>query len=128
MKIEKNWKPLIGSVGLIVLMMTAATVSADDVLDRDGTQLLDDSALSDSPVDNEGDAEPMLIAVLSEENETTSPPLPDYQNYTGDMLLSPGPAGDAAVSTQPVLPILGIIGAVVVSAVLIFAFVIKRKQ
>ena len=122
MKTKTSWKPLIGIVGLILLMMvTAASVSAEDPLARDN-QLPDEAATTDT----EGDEEPMLIATLETEENVTGD-LPDYQNYTGDMLISPGPEANTEANTSLYLPILGIIGAVIVIVLVIIGIILKRK-
>ena len=51
-------------------------------------------------------SEPMLIATgETEENATND--LPDYENYTGDMLISPGPEANSDAMTPLHLPISG---------------------
>jgi hypothetical protein len=122
MKTKTSWKPLIGIVGFILLMMvTAASVSAEDPLARDN-QLPDETATTDT----EGDEEPMLIATLETEENVTGD-LPDYQNYTGDMLISPGPEANTEAKTSLYVPILGIIGAVIVIVLVIIGIILKRK-
>jgi len=118
---------MINSVGLIlILMMTAASVCAEDPIARDNL-LPDDAATTGYTDDNQGNVEPMLIATLETENTTTSD-LPDYQNYTGDMLISPAPETNLETQTPLNLPVLGIIGAVIVLVVVIIGIIIKRKK
>jgi hypothetical protein len=127
MKIKKSWKPLINIVGLIlIVMMTAASVSAEDPITRDNP-LPDEAATTDSADDTESGDEPILIAPSgTEENATNN--LPDYQNYTGDMLISPGPEVNAEEKTSLYFSILGVIGAVVVIALVIIGITLKRKE
>jgi len=127
MKIKKSWKPLINIVGLIlIVMMTAASVSAEDPITRDNP-LPDEAATTDSADDTESGDEPILIAPSgTEENATNN--LPDYQNYTGDMLISPGPETNSDAMTPFNLPILGIIGTVIVIVIVMIALIIKQKK
>jgi hypothetical protein len=127
MKTKKNWKPMISIVGLIlIMMMTAASVSAEDPIARDN-QPPDEAATTDYTDDNQSDVEPILIAPgETEENATND--LPDYENYTGDMLISPGPKANSDAMTLFNLPILGIIGAVIVIVVVMIGIIIKRKK
>jgi len=126
MKIKKDWKPMISIVGLILIMMTAASVCAEDPIARDNRPL-DEGATTDYTDDNQGDVEPMLIAPGETEENTTND-LPDYENYTGDMLISPGPEAKSDTMTLFNLPILGIIGAVIAIVVVMTALIIKRKK
>jgi hypothetical protein len=127
MKTQKNWKSMISIVGLmLIMMMTAASVSAEDPLVRDN-QSTDEGATTDDANTTEGGEEPMLIAPgETEENATND--LPDYENYTGDMLISPGPKANSDATTLLNLPILGIIGAVIVIVVVMIGIIIKRKK
>ena len=127
MKTKKNWKPMISIVGLIlIMMMTAASVSAEDPIARDN-QLPDEGAATSNTDDNQDDVGPMLIATgETEENATND--LPDYENYTGDMLISPGPEANSDAMTPLHLPILGIIGAVIVIVVVMIGIIIKQKK
>jgi hypothetical protein len=127
MKIKKNWKPMISIVGLVlIMMMTAASVRAEDPIARDNP-LPDEGATMDYTNDNQGNVEPMLIATEETEENATND-LPDYENYTGDMLISPGPEADSDAMTPLNLPILGIIGAVIVIVVVMIGLIIKRKK
>jgi hypothetical protein len=128
MNTKKSWKPMISLLGLILMMMTAASVSAEDPIIRE-TQAPDDTVMIDTIDDTEGSAEPLLIATgdqIVEESETNQ--LPDYENYTGDMLISPGPGANSAAKTPFSLPIVGVIGAVIAILVVMIGIVIKRKN
>jgi hypothetical protein len=108
------------------MMMTAASVSAEDPIARDN-QLPDEGAATSNTNDNQDDVGPMLIATgETEENATND--LPDYENYTGDMLISPGPKANSDAMTLFNLPILGIIGAVIVIVIVMIGIIIKRKK
>ena len=127
MKTKKNWKPVISSIGLIlIMMMTAASVSAEDPIARDN-QIPDEEAATSNTDDNQDDIGPMLIATGEIEENTTND-LPDYENYTGDMLISPGPEANSDAMTPLNLPILGIIGAVIVIVVVMIGIIIKQKK
>jgi hypothetical protein len=107
-------------------MMTAASVSAEDPITRDN-QPPDEAATTNYTDDNQSDVEPILIAPgETEENATND--LPDYENYTGDMLISPGPETNSDIMTPFNLPILGIIGAVIIIVVVMIGIIIKRKK
>ena len=126
MKININKKPIISIVGIILLMMTAASVCAEDPIAR-GNSLPDEAATTDYTSDNQDDVEPMLIATgETEENATND--LPDYENYTGDMLISPSPKADSDAITPFNLPILGIIGTVIIIVVVMIGLIIKSKK
>ena len=124
---KKSWKPLINIVGLVlIVMMTAASVSAEDPLARDN-QLPDDGAVVTGYADdNEGGDEPMLIAP-GETEETSTSDIPDYQNYTGDMLISPSPEANSEAKTSLYFPIAGVIGVVLAIALVIIGITLKRK-
>jgi hypothetical protein len=114
MNMEKRWKSIMTLGGLLlVLMMTAATVSAEDPIARDGSVPDEATPIEDTTTD--GDAEPMLIAPL--ENETTE----------DTILISPGPEGTSKAASTLDLPLLGIIGAVVIIALALVAIAIRRK-
>ncbi len=107
-------------------MMTAASVNAEDPIARNN-QPPDEAATTDYADDNQSDVEPILIAPgETEENATND--LPDYENYTGDMLISPGPKANSDAITPLNLPILGIIGAVIVIVVVMIGIIFKRKK
>jgi hypothetical protein len=126
MKTKKSWKPMISIIGLIlIMMMTAASVCAEDPIAREN-QLSDEGATTAYTADNESDAEPNLIAP-GENEETATSDIPDYQNYTGDMLISPSPEGSSQTQISLDFSILGIIGAVIVIVVVIIGVVLKRK-
>jgi len=127
MKIKKGWKLMISIVGLIlIMMMTAASVCAEDPIARDN-QPPDEGLTTDYTDDNQGDVEPILIAPgETEENATND--LPDYENYTGDMLISPSPEANSDAMPLFNLPILGIIGAVITIVVVMIGIIIKRKK
>ena len=127
MKTKKNLKPLISSIGLIVIMMmTAASVCAEEPIGRDN-QLPDQQATTCNTDDDQSGVEPMLIAP-GETAENITGELPDYENYTGDMLISPGPKANSDTMTLFNLPILGIIGAVIVIMLVIVGIIMKRKK
>lgn len=107
-------------------MMTAASVSAEDPIVRE-SQAPDDTGMIDTIDDTEGIAEPLLIATGDlEESETNE--LPDYENYTGDMLISPGPAAQSEANTPMSLPLLGVIGAVLGIMIVMIGIIMKRKS
>jgi hypothetical protein len=111
---EKRWKSLMTLGGLLlVLMMTAASVSAEDPIARDGSAPDEVTPIDDTAAT--GDAEPMLIAPL--------------ENQTGNdtILISPGPEGTSKAASTLDLPLFGLIGAVVVIALAIVAIAIRRK-
>ena len=117
---------MISALGLILIMMTAASVCAEDTIAREKS-LPDEGASTDYTDDTEGTVEPLLIATgETEENATNG--LPDYENYTGDMLISPGPEANSAANTPFTLPILGVIGAVIAILVVMIGIIIKRKN
>jgi hypothetical protein len=127
MKTKKNLNSLISIVGLLlILMMTAASVCAEEPLERDDRPL-DQGATTDSTDDNQSDDVPMLIATGETEENVTSD-LPDYGNYTGDMLISPGPEAKSDTMMPSNLPIFGIIGAVIFIVVVMVGIVIKQKK
>ena len=126
MNTKKSWKPLISILGLILIMMTAASVSAEDPLIRE-SQAPDDTGMIDTIDDTEGTVEPLLIATGEAEENITSD-LPDYENYTGDMLISPGPEANSAAQAPFNLPLVGLIGAVIVVLVVMSGIIIKRKN
>jgi hypothetical protein len=127
MNIKKIWNPLLSIVGLVlIMMMAAASVSAEDPIARDN-QLPDEGATTDNTDDNQNDVEPMLIATGGTEDNATGD-LPDYENYTGDMLISPSPEANSDIMTLFNLPILGIIGAAVVIVVVMVGIIIRRKK
>lgn len=127
MKIKKTWVPMISIVGLIlIMMMTAASVCAEDPIARDN-QPPAEGATTEYIDDPQGDVEPMLIAPGETEENITSD-LPDYENYTGDMLISPGPEANSEAKTPLNLPFLGVIGAVVIIVVVMIGIIIKRKE
>src|SRR5512139_1495781 len=98
MKTKKNLKPLISIVGLVIItMMTAASVCAEEPIERDN-QLPDQGAATGNTNDNQGDVGPMLIATGDTEENVTND-IPDYENYTGDMLISPGPEANSDAIT-----------------------------
>ncbi len=112
MKMEKRWKTFMTFGGLLlILMMTAASVSAEDPLARDGS-VPDVTPINDTTVD--GDTEPMLIAPL--ENESAQ-----------DMVISPGPQGGTTATSSLDLSLLGVIGAVVIIVLALVAIAIRRK-
>jgi len=117
---------MISALGLMLIMMTAASVSAEDPIVRE-SQAPDDTGVIDTIDDTEGTVEPLLIATGETEENITSE-LPDYENYTGDMLISPGPEATSAASTPVPLPILGVIGAVIAILVVMIGIIIKRKN
>jgi hypothetical protein len=128
MKIKKSWKPMISIVGILVIMMTAASVAAEDPIIRE-TQAPEDMGMIDTIDETEGNAEPLLIATgddIAEEGETNE--LPDYQNYTGDMLISPNPTTTSEATLPLSLPVLGIIGVVVIIGLAGSGILIRRKQ
>jgi len=118
---------MIGIVGLIlIMMMTAASVSAEDPITRDN-QPPAEGVILDYTDDNQGGVEPMLIATgETEENATND--LPDYENYTGDMLISPGPESNSDAMVLFNLPILSIIGTVIIIVVVMIGIIIKQKK
>jgi len=128
MKIKKSWKPMISIVGILLVLMTAASVSAEDPIVRE-SQAPDDTGMIDTIDDTEGIAEHLLIAtgdLIVEESETSE--LPDYENYTGDMLISPNPTANSEETSSLSLPVLGIIGVVVLIGLAGSGILIKRKQ
>jgi hypothetical protein len=118
-------KPLIGIVGIIFLMMTAASVSAADSVQR-GTLPQGDSGTV-TPVDSEGNALPVLIATEDSANNSTLD-IPDYGNYSGDMLISPGPLANADASTPFSVPILGVIAVAVIGLIGVGLLVARRQK
>ncbi len=126
MEIKKSLKPMISIAGIILLMMTAASVSAEDTIGRD-TQPTADSGMVYASDDNGANTEPMLIAPLDSADNATSG-IPDYENYTGDMLISPGPTANSETTTPFTLPILGCIAAVILIGLVCIGIFIKRKQ
>jgi len=109
-------------------MMTAASVAAEDPIIRE-TQAPEDMGMIDTIDETEGNAEPLLIATgddIAEEGETNE--LPDYQNYTGDMLISPNPTTTSEATLPLSLPVLGIIGVVVIIGLAGSGILIRRKQ
>lgn len=118
---------MISIVGLIlIMMMTAASVSAEDPIARDN-QLPDEGTTMGNTDNNQGSIEPMLIIPVDiEENDTND--IPDYENYTGDMLISPSPEANSNAMTPFNLQILGIIGAVIIIVVVMIGIIIKRKK
>lgn len=113
MEMKKRWKPMLSIGGLlIVLMMTAASVCAEDPLARDNPV----SDVTASDVDETSGDEPMLIAPL--ENETSS----------GDMVISPSPEGSPEATTSLDLPLVGVIAAGVIIALAMIAIVIRRRK
>lgn len=126
MKTKKNWKPMISIVGLmLIMMMTAVSVCAEDPITRDN-QPPDDVMITEYTDENESNNEPNLIS--PGDNEETTSDLPDYQNYTGDMLISPGPEANSDANILSNLPVLGIIGAVIIIVVVMIGIIIKRKK
>ena len=118
---------MISIVGLVlIMMMTAASVRAEDPIARDNP-LPDEGATMDYTNDNQGNVEPMLIATEETEENATND-LPDYENYTGDMLISPGPKTNSDAITPLNLPILVIIGAVILIVVVMIGIIFKRKK
>jgi hypothetical protein len=114
MEMKKRWKPMLSIGGLlIVLMMTAASVCAEDPLARDNP--VPDVPASD--VDETSGDEPMLIAPL--ENETSS---------SGDSVISPGPEGSSQATASLDIPLVGIIVAGVVIAVALVAIAVRRRK
>jgi hypothetical protein len=125
MKMKKSWKSMLSIVGLLLVMMTAVSVSAEDPIVREN-QAPDDLGTSD--IINNTEDVPMLIATgdqIVEENDTNQ--LPDYQNYTGDMLISPNPKANSEAASSTDLPIIGIIGAVVIIALGLIVLLVRRK-
>jgi hypothetical protein len=117
---------MISIVGILIVMMTAASVSAEDPIVRE-SQAPVDTGMIDTIDDTEGTAEPLLIATGDlEESETGD--LPDYENYTGDMLISPNPTADSKATSSLNLPVLGIIGVVVLIGLAGSGLLIRRKQ
>jgi len=119
---------MISIVGILLVLMTAASVSAEDPIVRE-SQAPDDTGMIDTIDDTEGIAEPLLIAkgdLIVEESETSE--LPDYENYTGDMLISPNPTANSEETSSLSLPVLGIIGIVVLIGLAGSGILIKRKQ
>ena len=116
---------MINIVGLILIMMTAASVCAEDPIAREN-QLPDEGANTSDIGENEGDIEPTLIAPGENETIDNSDPAND-QNFTDDMVISPGPKGSSKGTTPLDLPLLGIIGAVIVIALVIIGIAIRRK-
>ncbi|KYK23987.1 hypothetical protein AYK25_01095 [Thermoplasmatales archaeon SM1-50] len=108
------------------MMMTAASVCAEDPIAR-GNPLLDEGATMDYSDHNQGDVEPMLIATGENEEKATND-LPDYENYTGDMLISPGSEADSDAMIPFNLPILGISGAVIVIVIVMIGLIVKGKK
>ena len=117
---------MISILGLVLIMMTAASVSAEDRIIRE-TQAPDGTGMIDTIDDTEGTAEPLLIAT-GETEENITRDLPDYENYTGDMLISPGPEANSAAQAPFNLPLVGLIGAVIAVLVVLSGIVIKRKN
>ena len=105
---------------LIILMMTAASVCAEDPLARDNP--LPDEAAAGDIDENDGGADQMLIAPL--ENETTSS---GEENSTGDMVISPGPEGSSKATISLDLPLV-IIAACVIVALAMIAIAIRRRK
>lgn len=109
-------------------MMTAASVSAEDPIVRE-TQAPEDMEMTDTIDETEGNAEPLLIATgddIVEEGETNE--LPDYQNYTGDMLISPNPTANSEATSSLSAPVLGVIGVVVLIGLAGSGILLKRRQ
>jgi hypothetical protein len=127
MNIKKNWKPMISIVGLVLIMITtAASVCAEDPVTRHN-QLPDEGATTGYIDNNQSDVGPMLIATRGTEENATND-LPDYENYTGDMLISPNPEANSDAITSFTLPILGIVGTVTVIAAVMIGIIITRKK
>ena len=127
MKIKNNWKPMISIIGLVlIMMMTAASVCAEDPIARDN-QPPGEETTTGYTDDNQDDVGPMLIATGENEENATND-LPDYENYTGDMLISPGPEANSDAMTPFNLPIMGIIGAIIAIVVVMIGIIIKRKK
>ncbi len=114
-------KPLIGIVGIILVMVTAASVSAAD---QRVPLAQEDTGTAAS---SEGSAEPLLIATADNASNGTLD-IPDYGNYTGDMLISPGPQAKAETSAIFGVPLLGILGAAAAIALVGVGIVIVRRR
>ena len=110
MKITKSWKSILSTVSLLLIMMTAVSVSADEPLEREN-QLPDDRTISDDISVTDDSDEPMLISPAS--NETS--------------LISPAPQGGSEAAGSLDISIIGIIGAIVIIAVGLIIIVNKRK-
>ncbi len=106
--------------------MAAASVSAEDPIVRE-TQAPDDTVMTDTFDETEGNAEPLLIATGDLE-ESQNSEIPDYENYTGDMLISPNPTANSEATSSLSLPLLGIIGVVVIIGLAGSGILIRRKQ
>ncbi len=89
-------------------------------------ETIDEAVATDYVDDNEGSEEPMLIAP-GEFEETSTSDIPDYQNYTGDMLISPNPEANSEAKTSIYFTISGIIGVVLAIALVIIGITLKRK-
>jgi hypothetical protein len=125
MKMTKSWKPCVGLLGIIFLMMTAVSVSAAEPIERGAVPQGDTGAVA--TMDTEGNGEPILIATGDfANNETTG--LPDYGNYTGDQLISPAPQTNTEKAAPFSLPILGVLGAVAALALAGIAVVVIRRH
>ncbi len=116
-------KPLIGIVGIILVMMTAASVSAADPVQRVPLPVEDTGTAASS----DGTAEPVLIATADNASNGTLD-IPDYGNYSGDMLISPGPEAKAETSAVFGVPLLGILGAAAAIALVGVGIVIVRRR
>jgi len=122
---KNSWKSILPLVGLVVIMMTAASVCAEEPLARED-QLADDTMVTENLGETEGDTEPLLIAPLEEDDPYSTDPADDG-NFTDTMVISPGPKESVQASIPLDWPVLGIVGAVVVIALALIGIAIRRK-
>lgn len=110
MKINKSWKTIISTASLLLIMMTAVSVSAEEPLEREN-QLTDERTISDNVSIADESGEPMLISPAT--NETS--------------LISPAPQGSSEAAGSLDVPLLGIIGAIIIIAVGLVILIVRRK-
>lgn len=131
MRTEKTCKTMFSILGLFMVMMTAASVTAEviprenqntdeiyttDVSDVDET-LVEPNLISPEPYDTEE------YRVDGNENETTDK---NDDSYTEDWVISPNPAATTDADKNIDLPVIGILG-IGVLASLIVAFVVVKN-
>jgi hypothetical protein len=110
MKMTKSWKSILSTVSLLLIMMTAVSVSAEEPLEREN-QLTDNRTISNDVSVTDESGEQMLISPAA--NETS--------------LISPAPQGGSEATGSLDIPLIAIIGAVVIIALGLIVVIVRRK-